>query len=170
MLYSFVGRTTFDCSKDVRLQVIINAAEQWADSGRAPSGVSNLCQFPEQPIYGVHNEEWDRQNVATQCLRSKPDLVAFQLDGSRRHQLANAYRELVPNPFLPLTWKPEWFTSMVRAIATTMYDTRDFSTMPIMADALQDAGCEEEQVLTHCRANKPHARGCWVVDAILGKT
>ena len=58
----------------------------------------------------------------------------------------------------------------VRDLAAHIYDARDFSAMPILADALQDAGCGDEQVLTHCRANKPHARGCWVVDAILGKT
>src|SRR5947209_2610439 len=51
-----------------------------------------------------------------------------------------------------------------------LYESRDFSAMPILADALQDSGCANEQVLTHCRDGGPHVRGCWVVDAILGKS
>jgi hypothetical protein len=52
-----------------------------------------------------------------------------------------------------------------------MYESRDFSAMPILADALQDAGCENEDVLSHCRNTLlAHVRGCWVVDAVLGKT
>jgi hypothetical protein len=42
--------------------------------------------------------------------------------------------------------------------------------MPILADALQDAGCDNTDILNHCRdANAPHVRGCWVVDLLLGK-
>ena len=52
-----------------------------------------------------------------------------------------------------------------------MYDSRDFSPMSILADALQDAGCEYEDILAHCRdANGIHVRGCWVVDLVLGKS
>jgi hypothetical protein len=51
-----------------------------------------------------------------------------------------------------------------------MYATREFGAMPILADALQDAGCAHDGVLTHCRdATAPHARGCWVVDLLLQK-
>jgi hypothetical protein len=51
-----------------------------------------------------------------------------------------------------------------------MYQARDFSAMPILADALQDAGCDNDDVLTHCRDTaQPHVRGCWVVDLVLGK-
>ena len=80
------------------------------------------------------------------------------------------FRELVPNPFVPLTWNSEWFTSTVRDLAAHIYATHEFGTMPILADALQDAGCDNDHILNHCRADKLHARGCWVLDAILGKT
>ncbi|MDY3556283.1 hypothetical protein R5W24_005446 [Gemmata sp. JC717] len=52
-----------------------------------------------------------------------------------------------------------------------MYESRDFSAMPILADALQDAGCEDGAVLDHCRdPHGVHVRGCWVVDLVLGKS
>jgi len=50
-----------------------------------------------------------------------------------------------------------------------VYETRDFAAMPILADALQDAGCEHADVLEHCRGDGPHARGCWVVDLFTGR-
>jgi hypothetical protein len=50
-----------------------------------------------------------------------------------------------------------------------MYESRDFTAMPILADALQDAGCDNEQILGHCRGPGLHMRGCWVVDLVLGK-
>ena len=55
------------------------------------------------------------------------------------------------------------------ALARQMYESRDFSAMPILADALQDAGCDNEDILSHCRSDGPHVRGCWVVDLVLGK-
>jgi hypothetical protein len=51
-----------------------------------------------------------------------------------------------------------------------MYESRDFGAMPILADALQDAGCTSDDILKHCRdAHATHVRGCWVVDLVLGK-
>jgi hypothetical protein len=50
-----------------------------------------------------------------------------------------------------------------------MYNRRDFTAMPILADALQDAGCDDADILTHCRGDGPHVRGCWVVDLVLDR-
>jgi hypothetical protein len=74
-----------------------------------------------------------------------------------------------PNPFRPAALDPEWRTSTAVAMARMMYDSRDFSAMPILADALQDAGCTNDDVLNHCRQPGEHVRGCWVVDLVLGK-
>ena len=52
-----------------------------------------------------------------------------------------------------------------------MYESRDFAAMPILADALQDAGCDNPDLLAHCRdPQQVHVRGCWVVDLVLGKS
>jgi hypothetical protein len=78
-------------------------------------------------------------------------------------------RDIFGNPFRPVAFDPEWRTSSAIALAGQMYESRDFAHMPILADALQDAGCEHADVLAHCRGPGPHVRGCWVVDLVLGK-
>ena len=75
-------------------------------------------------------------------------------------------RELVGNPFHPITLSPSWLTSTVVSLANQMYESRDFSAMPILADALMDASCDNEEILTHCRGPGPHVRGCWVLDLL----
>jgi len=64
---------------------------------------------------------------------------------------------------------PAWLTSTVVSLAEGIYAERAFDRLPILADALQDAGCENTDVLDHCRGPGPHVRGCWVVDLVLGK-
>jgi hypothetical protein len=79
-------------------------------------------------------------------------------------------RDIFGNPFRPVTFDAAWRTSTAVALANQMYESRDFGAMPILADALQDAGCTSEDVLNHCRdAKQVHVRGCWVVDLVLGK-
>jgi hypothetical protein len=78
-------------------------------------------------------------------------------------------RDIFGNPFRSVTFSPTWRTDTVLLLARQMYESRDFSAMPILADALQDAGCDEATVLDHCRGPGPHVRGCWVVDLVLGK-
>jgi hypothetical protein len=78
-------------------------------------------------------------------------------------------RNVFGNPFRPVAVEPSWLTSDVVALARGIYDEKAFDRMPILADALQDAGCANDDVLTHCRdAKQVHVRGCWVVDLLLG--
>jgi hypothetical protein len=80
-------------------------------------------------------------------------------------------RELLGNPGKPVAFNPRWCTPTATSIAQQMYESRDFSTMPTLADALQDVGCDNADILNHCRdANATHVRGCWVVDMVLGKS
>jgi hypothetical protein len=77
-------------------------------------------------------------------------------------------REVFGNPFHPVTVNPSWVTPDVLALARGMYDSRDFSEAPALADALAAAGCADAAVLGHLRCGGVHVRGCWVVDAVLG--
>jgi hypothetical protein len=64
-----------------------------------------------------------------------------------------------------------WRPAHIREIAQVMYDSQTFATMPILADALEDAGCDDAAILSHCRdPHATHVRGCWVVDLVLGKS
>jgi hypothetical protein len=78
------------------------------------------------------------------------------------------FRCILGNPFRPVVVDPSWRTSTVVALAVGIHDERAFDRLPILADALQDAGCEDAELLGHCRNPGPHARGCWVLDLVLG--
>jgi hypothetical protein len=89
----------------------------------------------------------------------------------RRAQSA-LLRDIFGNPFRPARIESSWLRwndGTVPKIAQGIYDERVFDRMPILADALMDAGCDDESILSHCREPGPHVRGCWVVDLILGK-
>jgi hypothetical protein len=88
---------------------------------------------------------------------------------AERAGCAALVRDIFGNPFRPVVFPPEWRTSDVRLLAKGIYEERAFDRMPILADALQDAGCDDEEVLAHCRDEGPHVRGCWVVDLVLGQ-
>jgi len=81
----------------------------------------------------------------------------------------NVVRDLFGNPFRPISADATWLSATVRSVATAIYDERAFDRLPILADALEDAGCENVDILNHCRQPAVHARGCWVVDTLLGK-
>jgi hypothetical protein len=79
------------------------------------------------------------------------------------------FDDIFGDAFRPVTFDPAWRTDTVVSLAHQMYESRDFGVMPILADALQDAGCDNEDILNHCRGPGPHVRGCWAVDLVLAK-
>jgi hypothetical protein len=82
-------------------------------------------------------------------------------------------RDIVGNPYRPLSPIPpgclSWSGGTVRRLASSIYEERAFERLPILADALEEAGCADVGLLAHLRGSEPHARGCHVVNAILGK-
>ena len=78
-------------------------------------------------------------------------------------------RDIFGNPFREVTFDKKWRTDTALSLARQMCESREFGAMPILADALQDAGCDNDDILAHCRGDGPHVRGCWVVDLVLGK-
>jgi hypothetical protein len=82
---------------------------------------------------------------------------------------AEMLRDIIGNPFQSVAFFPSWRTDTALSLARQMYESRDFGAMPILADALQDAGCVNSAILDHCRGPGLHVRGCWVVDAVHDK-
>jgi hypothetical protein len=78
-------------------------------------------------------------------------------------------RDIFGNPFQFVEFEKSWRSDTVRALARDMYLGGDFAAMPILTDALQDAGCHCVDILNHCHGTERHVRGCWVVDLVLGK-
>jgi hypothetical protein len=91
-----------------------------------------------------------------------------------RNKLSRMLREIFgPLPFRSLTLDPAWLTwhdGLLVSMAQRMYDSRDFTDMPILADALEESGCSNQDILAHCRSGGEHVRGCWVIDLLLGKS
>lgn len=78
-------------------------------------------------------------------------------------------RDIFGNPFRLANFSSEWRTGITLSLARQMYERREFFSLPILADALQDAGCGSADLLDHCRSGGLHVRGCWVVDLVLEK-
>jgi hypothetical protein len=66
--------------------------------------------------------------------------------------------------------EPSWLTPTVRNLVETMDAYKMWDRMPILADALEDAGCDDRNMLRHCRENVSHVRGCWIVETLRGTT
>jgi hypothetical protein len=80
-----------------------------------------------------------------------------------------ALRDIFNNPFRPITLDPSWLTPKINVLAQAIYTDRALDQMPILADALEKAGCANPEILGHCRGPGPHVRGCWALDLLLGK-
>jgi hypothetical protein len=106
------------------------------------------------------------RSAAEALAKAVPWQQARQREGELLHDLFG------PLLFRPVTLDPAWLTwhgGLVVSMARQMYESRDFSDMPILADALEEAGCDNADILAHCREPGEHVRGCWVVDLLLGK-
>ncbi len=101
---------------------------------------------------GLEDPKWTRQTAVAMARQ------------------AALLREVMGNSFhariVDAVWLA-WQDSTIPRMARTIYDERRFDDLPILADALEDAGCCDEAMLSHCRAETDHVRGCWLVDLIL---
>jgi hypothetical protein len=152
----------------------IEAAESFADGG-PELRYEGITHWVAQPVCNVITDE----DVAHAALGFNADIglwmkpieeIVPAIIGRYRTHPSHYLRDIFGNPFAPVAFSAEWRTSTAVGLAKQLYESRDFSTMPILADALQDAGCNSVDILNHCRdVNQAHLRGCWVVDCLLEK-
>ncbi|HEV3384706.1 MAG TPA: hypothetical protein VG097_07815 [Gemmata sp.] len=155
----------------------IDAAERYADGQVSSNKASETAMFidsrlSEEEIDHLTDEEAILfGSVERMCLSNDiwEDVQGVVNSLPRNYQNAAFLRDIFGNLFRPVILNPVWLTSTVVALAQQMYDSRDFSPLPILADALQDAGCDNEGILNHCRQPGVYVRGCWAVDLLLGK-
>lgn len=173
------------------LRPAVQAAEQFADGAadedelrRRSKTVEPLSPAPFLPKFPGLKRWTAARMVADACESKAGDAALGQtimpmalaghsigpFDGEAL--LCHLLRDIFGNPFRPASVKREWIAANDRTaegVAMSIYEDRAFDRLPILADALEDAGCNDEAILGHCRGPGPHVRGCWVVDLILGR-
>jgi hypothetical protein len=104
-----------------------------------------------------------------------PDEIARDLVADRAIESAaqsDLARDVFGNPFRHESIDQAWLTwsdGAIPKLAQTIYEEKAFQQLPALADALEAAGCRNDQILSHCRHPGPHVRGCWVLDLIMGR-
>jgi hypothetical protein len=114
--------------------------------------------------------------------RTGPDLFAEQKATEERAAQCQIMRDVLGNPFRPLpprkgrrAWEEqfrrwrEWNERAAFKLAEVIYREARFDDTPVLADALEDAGCAEAAILEHLRSPGPHVRGCWALSLLLGQ-
>jgi hypothetical protein len=110
------------------------------------------------------------------ALKETPELTTLEADLARKAAYdvekrvqCDLLRDIFGNPFCLVIADPSWVTIPVQNIAAAIYHEQAFDRLPLLADALEEAGCDNADILAHCRQRGPHVRGCWVVDLLLGQ-
>jgi hypothetical protein len=173
---------------DEDLQAAVEVAERFADS----AATARQLKTAERKAAAITSDLGLDASVATRmsewAIRDAADAVshlarkqlspqgvarltrsAIAATPDKPKDQAVILRDIFGNPFRPVALDPSWLTSTVVALAEGIYAERTFDRLPILADALQDAGCENPDVLDHCRGPGPHVRGCFVVDLLTGR-
>jgi hypothetical protein len=107
--------------------------------------------------------------AAVDLVRRHARPVTLNSAAAERAAQAALVRDVFGNPFRPRQVDPHWASrgdAAVAKLALAIYDEHRFEDMPILADALEDAGCRDEEILAHCRGGGGHVRGCWLLDLV----
>jgi hypothetical protein len=169
------GNATDDALREAQYELedaILSIGEEvWRSLYKLAYSRAEVACFPDPPT-----ASWATY-VATRCAAQICARDQGQGDDWLSHTelqaQADILREIVGNPFRAITVEPSWLAwncGTAPAIARHVYEDRAFHDLPLLADALEEAGCTEPDILAHCRGTGPHVRGCWVVDLLLGKS
>jgi hypothetical protein len=167
-------RIIWDNLTDERCRQAVEVAERFADGAATWAELYAARAAAEDASYHMRYE--DAQTAVWATDEDSWEVAAFY--PTHQNQMVIAERcgllllDIIGNPFRPVSLAPSvlaWNDGTVPRIARGIYDERAFDRLPILADALLDAGCDDEELLAHCRSEGPHVKGCWAVDLILGR-
>lgn len=173
-------RRVWDLLTDPRSRTAVGMIEKCADGLVSLDELRAACKAAYEVVARSDTPaDWAASGVAYGAT-AEPDLAALAATrcavardrtgiGTEHAAQARLLREVLGNPFRPVGFDPAWRTPPAVAIARTAYEERRFEALPILADALEEAGCRDVAILEHCRSGGEHVRGCWVVDYVLEK-
>jgi hypothetical protein len=178
-------RRIWDLLPDPRSRQAVEVAERFADDlasqlelARARTRAVEAARGAGWAAYWTANVKasgpiWNvfaaASVVSQQAVKHTEAEYSADLAREFRRQVGLVY-EVFGNPFRPGRIDRHWLAwegGTVRRLAESIYEEKAFEHLPILGDALEDAGCTDEEVLSHCRQPAGHVRGCWVLDAIL---
>lgn len=137
--------------------------------------LAQAAEWTASPRFAVRSAEIVSLVTASAVVQQRGELS--QEENARSYEAAAArqcgpLRDIFGNPFRSVAVDPGWLAwrgGLVTSMARKMSETGDFSDLPILADAVEEAGCASEDILVHCRQSGEHVRGCWLIDLLLGK-
>jgi hypothetical protein len=153
-------------------EACVAAAELGAAVRRHPVFKRNMPHKQHMAAQAAAHASAPQVTVRGSWAAARASFVHLAQSGGEFGNQANLIRDIFGNPARPMAVGPAWLAwnyGTVPAIARRVYEERAFHDLPILADALEDAGCADEDLLAHCRGPGPHAHGCWVLDLLLGK-
>jgi hypothetical protein len=163
---------------DPRSLFAVETAERFAD-GLASADELRQPKANAERACRAGDDREARVRRAAYAVADSPWAVNHQLLypknrlGDRKQQ-ASLLNDIFGNPFRSLpAIDPTvlaWNDGTVRKLAQGIYDERAFDRLTVLADALEEAGCSDPDILRHCRQPGEHVRGCWVLDLLLGKS
>ncbi len=158
------------CVTYIRRDNLILAAASAAESARMDFPWSKVDAVDFTKSHRGRSKAKRNAEKAEQDARREQWCAAKEIHEHDINQLFCAqFRDVAGNPFRPVEFRPAWLTSDVVGLASAIDATGYFDRLPILADALEEAGCTSENVLRHCREQDVHVRGCWVIDNLLGR-
>jgi hypothetical protein len=153
------------------MEAEMNAARA---EGREPTGHSicvHCAAIGAGDIQGNRNDDLFLRDVLENVvLAAGAYFPGPDAEETERQFQSHLVRDMTGNPFQVVTLDPSWLTSNVVPLAQAIYEERSFADLPVLADALEEAGCTNTHILAHCRLPREHVRGCWAVDLLLGKS
>jgi hypothetical protein len=137
----------------------------------APYWTANTkARGPLWNVFGAATGALARQSV--QAARGNQEAVWKAAETAAYRDQVRLLHDVIGNPFRRAIIEPNWLRWngwIVQRLAEEVYETRAFDHLPVLGDALEEAGCSDYAILDHCRQPGAHVRGCWVLDLILAK-